>query len=327
MNTILASSFRAYVVLAMVPSLLIACSSASATATPEPTATTVPTATQEPVRETITPTAEATQTAPSLPPSTNTEAPPAAELAILSFNVDVEDIPVGKRLTFHWQTTGAVRAIVWSGTRHRFPEAWEVLPNGTLTVELSSTIYRNPSMFLTAYDAKDNQVSSSSVTVPWPCAHDYFFETRSDVCPSGAAISTWTAEQMFQGGRLIWLEQAQTGGVGMLPQILVFYDDGRYEQHPDTWTNAEPESDPAIVPPAGLFQPVRGFGKIWRENPSVRDRLGWATAPEQGFDTQWQLQIRESIPSVAFVRTLAGQVIQINGWGWNSGGDWQIVTP
>jgi len=113
----------------------------------------------------------------------------------------------------------------------------------------------------------------------------------------------------------------------MLPQILVFYDDGRYEQYEDVWTDAEPESDPAMVPPAGLFQPVRGFGKIWRENPSVRDRLGWATAPEQGFDTQLQGQIRESIPSVAFLRTLDSQVIQINGWGWTSGGDWQLVTP
>jgi hypothetical protein len=239
----------------------------------------------------------------------------------------VEDIPAGKRLTFSWQTTGAVRAIVWSGTRHRFPDAWAVPPNDTLTVELFSTTYRNPSMFLTAYDAKDNQVSSQSVTIPWPCAYDYFFEIQSDVCPSGGATNTSAAEQLFQDGRMIWLEQAQTGGAAIQSQILVFYADGKYEQYEDTWTDAEPESDPAIVPPAGLHQPVRGFGKIWRENPGVRDRLGWATAPEQGFDTQWQQQIRESIPSVAFVRTLDGQVIQIHGWGWKSGGNWQLVTP
>jgi hypothetical protein len=281
----------------------------------------------EPPTETTTPTTQATQTPPSPPPTTATQAPPAVELAILSFSVDVEDIPAGKRLTFSWQTTGAVRAIVWSGTRHRFPDAWAVPPNDTLTVELFSTTYRNPSMFLTAYDAKDNQVSSQSVTIPWPCAYDYFFEIQSDVCPSGGATNTSAAEQLFQDGRMIWLEQAQTGGAAIQSQILVFYADGKYEQYEDTWTDAEPESDPAIVPPAGLHQPVRGFGKIWRENPGVRDRLGWATAPEQGFDTQWQQQIRESIPSVAFVRTLDGQVIQIHGWGWKSGGNWQLVTP
>lgn len=298
------------------------------TASSSPTKTSEPTATvTEAPTETTTPTTEPTQTPTSPPPSTATEPPPAAELAILSFTVEVEDIPAGKRLTFSWQTTGAVRAIVWSGTRHRFPDAWAVPPNDTLTVKLSTTYYRDPSMFLTAYDAEDNHVSSQSVTVPWPCAYDYFFEIQSDVCPSVAATNTSAAEQPFQDGRMIWLEQAQTGGAVMQKQILVFYDDGKYEQYEDTWTDAEPESDPAIVPPAGLHQPVRGFGKLWRENPSVRDRLGWATAPEQGFDTQWQQQIRESIPSVAFVRTLDGQVIQIDGWGWKAGGNWKLVTP
>ena len=58
-----------------------------------------------------------------LPPTVPDE---PEELAILSFTVDAEDVAVGKRLTFHWQTTGAVRAIIWSGTSHRFPQAWEV---------------------------------------------------------------------------------------------------------------------------------------------------------------------------------------------------------
>lgn len=300
------------------------------TKTPEPTATVTeaPTETTTPTPEpTQTPTPEPTQIPTSPPPSTATEPPPADELAILSFTVEVEDIPTGKRLTFTWQTTGAVRATVWSGTRRRFPDAWSVPPNGTLTVELSTTYYRDPSMFLTAYDAEDNYVSSQSVTVPWPCTYDYFFETQSDVCPSVAATNTSAAEQPFQGGRMIWLEQVQAGGAVMQKQLLVFYDDGKYEQYEDTWTDAEPESDPAIVPPAGLHQPVRGFGKLWRENPSVRDRLGWATTPEQGFDTEWQQQIRESIPSVAFVRRLDGQVIQIDGWGWRTGGSWKLVTP
>ena len=32
---------------------------------------------------------------------------------------------------------------------------------------------------------------------------------------------------------------------------------------------------------AGLRTPQRGFGKVWRENPAVRERLGWATQPER----------------------------------------------
>jgi hypothetical protein len=51
----------------------------------------------------------------------------------------------------------------------------------------------------------------------------------------------------------------------------------------DTWREGDPSSDPAIIPPAGLYQPVRGFGKVWRERFGVRQALGWATAEEVGF--------------------------------------------
>lgn len=276
---------------------------------------------------TAVPTEAPTEAATSLPAATATESPAAGELAILSFAVDVEDIATGKRLTFNWRTTGAVKATIWSGTKHRFPDAWSVPPNGTHTVELSTTYYRDPSMFLAAYDAQDNSVSSESIAVPWPCKYDYFFDAQFAACPSYQASDTWAAEQPFQNGRMIWLEQVQTGAVVIQRQILVFHADGRYEEHEDTWTDAEPESDPAFVPPEGLYQPIRGFGKLWRETPGVREGLGWATAPEQGFDSQWQPQMRESIPSVAFVRTFDGQIIEIYGWGWQTGGTWKFVTP
>ena len=51
---------------------------------------------------------------------------------------------------------------------------------------------------------------------------------------------------------------------------------------PDGWFFSDPPSDcPTIVPPDSLFQPVCGFGLVWRdeqalEGTRVRDRLGWA---------------------------------------------------
>jgi hypothetical protein len=106
--------------------------------------------------------------------------------------------------------------------------------------------------------------------------------------------------------------------------ILVFYNDGRFEKYPDTWTESEPDRDPSIVPPAGLYQPIRGFGKLWRTNAAVRDRLGWATAPEQGFHTLWQMQIAESLGVPFFVRRIDGRVIRAAGWDMGSG-TWQEV--
>lgn len=113
------------------------------TPSPAPALTTTAGADASP---TLTAVPTALPTARRLPSATPT-------LAILSFTVDVADIPAGKRLTFHWQTTGASHAIISSGTQQRFPIAWEVPPSGSLIVELSDTLYRDPSPSLTAYDS------------------------------------------------------------------------------------------------------------------------------------------------------------------------------
>ena len=65
---------------------------------------------------------------------------------------------------------------------------------------------------------------------------------------------------------------------------------GRWAEYPDTWREGLPESDPALQPPAGLRQPVlrqpvRGFGKVWREQlGGPVATIGWATDAEIGLD-------------------------------------------
>jgi hypothetical protein len=259
------------------------------------------------------------------PSPTATLEPVPAGLAIVSFSVDIEDIAPGKRLTFEWETTGAVGVVIWCGTSMRFPPAWSGPANGTLTAEVASTNYRDPAVFLEASDSADNEVQSDPITIPWPCEHDYFFETDMRLCTAAEAVAAAAAEQLFEHGRMIWVADGTSGG-GAVPRVLVLYDDtpSTYQDYADTWTEAEPDSDPSIVPPADLYQPTRGFGKVWRGNTAVRDGLGWALAPEQGFATQWQPQIRESLPAVSFLARLDGGIVQL--WGWGSGGNWEIVT-
>jgi hypothetical protein len=82
---------------------------------------------------------------------------------------------------------------------------------------------------------------------------------------------------------MLWLSQAAPDSAAIAgPTILVMTGDGRWEARPDAWTETQPVSDPTLAPPAGLVQPVRGFGKVWREEPGVRERLGWGLANEQG---------------------------------------------
>ena len=63
----------------------------------------------------------------------------------------------------------------------------------------------------------------------------------------------------------------------------------------DRWTSDQPDYDSTITAPEGLMQPVRGFGLVWREVLGEPDEvsangldLGWATAPEVGYEAIWQ---------------------------------------
>ena len=92
------------------------------------------------------------------------------------------------------------------------------------------------------------------------------------------------AEQRFENGWMLWLEPIE--------QIWVIFinDSGEYiwEAYDDTFAEGEIESDPQIVPPEGLVQPIRGFGKLWRGNPEVRAALGWALDDEFGHNTLYK---------------------------------------
>jgi WD40 repeat protein len=245
------------------------------------------------------------------------ELPAATSVSILTFSVHVDDVNTGKQLAFQWKTTGATRAEIWSGTSQRSPKRWDVPPSGTFSVELQETFYANPSMTLIAYDDKGEQVRRS-LQADWTCHHEYFFSPAPKACPLHAAVLSAAAEQVFEHGRMIRLQRIY----GHENVIFVLHDDGRLERFDDTWTPGEPEGDPAVAPPKGFHQPVRGLGKLWRENEAVREQLGWALAPEEGFEGAWQEQMRESVPSMAYLRIKGGEIVKV--WDWNArwGGGW-----
>ncbi len=100
-------------------------------------------------------------------------------------------------------------------------------------------------------------------------------------CPIGAgtAVSPMAA-QPFERGWMYWR--------GDTRQIYALAANGQYWQMADMWNEGMPADDPAYVPPAGLVQPVRGFGLVWRSTPALRDALGWGTAPEAPTSGFWQ---------------------------------------
>jgi hypothetical protein len=154
-----------------------------------------------------------------------------------------------------------------------------------------------------------------TLTVTLTCPYDYFFEEQLDVgsaCPGGPPVETFAAEQAFEGGDMLWLEEERL--------IFVLYDDGTYEVYEDTFVEGEPETDPDIEPPASMWQPTRGFGKVWREHPQVREQLGWAWSQEVGFDTVYQRGWRPHYhqEGMWYLSNLRGQVAYLypDGWEW-----------
>jgi hypothetical protein len=132
------------------------------------------------------------------------------------------------------------------------------------------------------------------------------------------------AFQQFEHGWMIWVRELEIDSETQTNLIFVFYDSGFYERYDDTWVEGQTERDPTLKPPNGLQQPIRGFGKLWRETPKVREGLGWATDQEYGYPIQWQAEMRESIPGIAYLEHIDGRIIRTYNW-YN--GSWEIWNP
>lgn len=85
----------------------------------------------------------------------------------------------------------------------------------------------------------------------------------------------------LERGYMVWLGDKRI--------IYVMYYDagsttkGTFETYAENWEEGMPERDDSIVAPPGLWQPSRGFGKLWRENTKVRQGVGWGLSDSSGY--------------------------------------------
>ena len=122
---------------------------------------------------------------------------------------------------------------------------------------------------------------------------DLGWATQAQPVQGGAAI------QRFDNGVMVWVQENG--------RIYAFLNDGTWRSYEDTFREGDPERDPAFSPPPGKQQPERGFGKVWRENPDLRDAIGWALAKEEPSSAQRQLFERGTMLRVGvFAYTMVG---------------------
>ena len=121
-------------------------------------------------------------------------------------------------------------------------------------------------------------------------------------------------EQLFEHGRMYWVQRVRQ------IWVLVVTGEGRgdWYVYEDTFDEGQPETDPSLTPPAGRLQPVRGFGKLWREVPGLRDMLGWAVQPEVGYISRYEYHVTDQVDAAGnrtgyhVVYSLSGEQFRFN---------------
>lgn len=230
-------------------------------------------------------------------------------------NVDVAD--PGDTIQLEWASSGAVSTTLMRIERGGpIAEFWDVEPTGVFTYTISEAAREFVTFSLFVVNA-EGESAGAGVTVRLTCPDTWFFEPAPDGCPGGPARFTNGAEQPFEHGYMVWVEDGWTAGQAAIYVLFEGEDsDGSWALYPDTWVEGETICN-AGSPPPGLLQPERGFGKLWCTEPGVRDWLGWATEAETGYETAVQ---RDSAPkySTFYVRASDDNVWKLlperSGW-------------
>ena len=131
----------------------------------------------------------------------------------------------------------------------------------------------------------------------------------------------YIAEQEFEHARMFWLEPA-----ARKESIWILFSDGPTDDvgdwvvYEDRFEEGEISSDPSILPPEGKFQPIRGFGKLWRQEDELRNRVGWALADEVGYSTDYHYEFGGEVvadqyiaaPGVHYLTNLEGITFRLD---------------
>jgi hypothetical protein len=291
---------------------------------PTSTATLPPPATAKPIVIRPTQPIEPTPTATALP--TAAPDPPT----IISFSIEPREVNPGETVTLRWSVTNADSIDIYQYTPDTLP-AYDTL-GLPVSGALTQTILERERLWHVYELAAPHgsRVVTQTVSVAIRCPYTYFFnplpvEDRAEwSCPESAPSASTAAEQVFENGRMIWLQHDD--------RIYVFFNDGKYQTFEDTWVAGQAETVPGLTPPSGRYAPVRGFGKVWSGAEDVRSRLGWALAAEQGFEAQLQggwIHCCSRLGTVnrpIYLRNIEGRILRL--WpGEMPPGQWQFVTP
>ncbi|MBN1311955.1 MAG: hypothetical protein JXB30_11110 [Anaerolineae bacterium] len=212
---------------------------------------------------------------------------PDAAPQIISFTASPDRVSPGDTVKLSWQAVGSKAEMVEClhlDDHPCLPKEYLPVPlEGTRSVIIPEDARYNVQFVLVAKGNNENDRVDKVMLIPVTCPTTWFFEGAPDPetsCPEQEVVTSQAAWQTFEHGTMMWIASTE--------RIHTFFDNSTSGIRTDQWAPSMPESDPSIVPPDGLYQPIRGFGLVWRE---FKDVLGWATAPEFAFEVVYQCSV------------------------------------
>jgi hypothetical protein len=193
-----------------------------------------------------------------------------------------------------------------------------ITPTQTSTSTPTRTPSITPSITATllvgqAISGQTTQIAINPASVN--CPFNWFFSNpRPNVCPLGGATMGSGSILYFERGFMVWVEAQDA--------IYVFMNDAafpRWQVFNDAFDGTMPETDPSFdvnVPPMS-WQPRRGFGLVWRQQVTVRERIGWAI---QESETAYNVPMQSSADGVIYIGLPNSGVVSLSPTGnlWQS---------
>jgi hypothetical protein len=192
-------------------------------------------------------------------------------------------------------------------------------PTTTPTHTLTPTLTLTPTITTTATSTSFLLPTSEIIAVTAPVAANnnqicltnwFFIQPRPASCPLNVPTASNGVYQTFQNGTMIW--------VGSQDAIYIMYNDAinpRWQVVRDYFEEGMPENGGFTAPGAGLYQPRRGFGLLWRNNEIIRNRVGWANIE---WEMPYSVQVQTSNDGSLFLSVPGSGVIGLlpNGTSW-----------
>lgn len=250
----------------------------------------------------------------------NLRARPGTSSQIIGWVPRNKTVPVlGRDDVSHW-------IFIEYGTRRGWIAGWLTMIDGRLS-EVAVT------------NQVGGTISATPTPVPPPasCQYPWFVQAaHTNKCPDEPAVTTHTAAEYFEHGVMLWLKKPG------LYYILAYSNQTTSKEPPGmVYSVADPlnlacDTSARVTAPPGLHAPVSGFGYVWRgdhspeckETPTVsvyRNMLGWALAPEFGYETTYQCGFYDNWHRACYLYHPDGRLIEIDMYLPHGMWEWDYV--